>query len=153
MENSPGQDGNEYVLHFRPVIPGFGPKNPLVAFELPFRFYNDVENRKQMSELTRKKDQINQTIDTYKSLFDTNRQLTTELDNQVRNATNKEGHLKSELRKNSMNVAQLSSIPAIDALISQKTGDTEKMKLQVQRVCSMPDPFRGTPDVLGKVMS
>uniref|UniRef100_A0A4W5NW33 SMC hinge domain-containing protein n=1 Tax=Hucho hucho TaxID=62062 RepID=A0A4W5NW33_9TELE len=50
-----------------------------------------------------------------------------------------------------MNVAQLSSIPAIDALISQKTGDTEKMKLQVQRVCSMPDPFRGTPDVLGKI--
>uniref|UniRef100_A0A674DGW2 Structural maintenance of chromosomes flexible hinge domain containing 1 n=1 Tax=Salmo trutta TaxID=8032 RepID=A0A674DGW2_SALTR len=140
MENSPGQDGNEYVLLFRPSVPGFGPKNPLAAFELPFRFYNDVENRKQMSELTKKKDQLKQTVDIYRSLFDTNRQLITELSNQVRNATNKESHLKSELMKN-----------AIDEVIGQKTADVEKMKLQTRRVCSMPDPFRGNPDVLGKI--
>ncbi|CAB1349523.1 unnamed protein product [Coregonus sp. 'balchen'] len=120
MENSPGQDGNEYVLLFRPSVPGFGPKNPLAAFELPFRFYNDVENRKQMSELTKKKDQLKQTVEIYKSLFDTNRQLIAEL-------------------------------KTIDELISQKTADTEKMKLQTRRVCSMPDPFRGNPDVLGKI--
>uniref|UniRef100_A0AAZ3NT98 SMC hinge domain-containing protein n=1 Tax=Oncorhynchus tshawytscha TaxID=74940 RepID=A0AAZ3NT98_ONCTS len=141
MENSPGQDGNEYVLLFRPSVPGYGPKNPLAAFELPFRFYNDVENRKQMSELTKKKDQLKQTVDIYRSLFDTNRQLITELSNQVRNATNKESHLKSELGKNGMAVAQLSS----------KTADAEKMKLQTRRVCAMPDPFRGNLDVLGKI--
>ncbi|XP_024248780.1 structural maintenance of chromosomes flexible hinge domain-containing protein 1 [Oncorhynchus tshawytscha] len=151
MENSPGQDGNEYVLLFRPSVPGYGPKNPLAAFELPFRFYNDVENRKQMSELTKKKDQLKQTVDIYRSLFDTNRQLITELSNQVRNATNKESHLKSELGKNGMAVAQLSSIPAIDKVIGQKTADAEKMKLQTRRVCAMPDPFRGNLDVLGKI--
>uniref|UniRef100_A0A8C7KKK5 Structural maintenance of chromosomes flexible hinge domain containing 1 n=1 Tax=Oncorhynchus kisutch TaxID=8019 RepID=A0A8C7KKK5_ONCKI len=140
MENSPGQDGNEYVLLFRPSVPGYGPKNPLAAFELPFRFYNDVENRKQMSELTKKKDQLKQTVDIYRSLFDTNRQLITELSNQVRNATNKESHLKSELGKN-----------AIDKVIGQKTADAEKMKLQTRRVCAMPDPFRGNLDVLGKI--
>uniref|UniRef100_A0A8C7RI48 Structural maintenance of chromosomes flexible hinge domain containing 1 n=1 Tax=Oncorhynchus mykiss TaxID=8022 RepID=A0A8C7RI48_ONCMY len=152
MENSPGQDGNEYVLLFRPSVPGYGPKNPLAAFELPFRFYNDVENRKQMSELTKKKDQLKQTVDIYRSLFDTNRQLITELSNQVRNATNKESHLKSELGKNGMAVAQLSSVSiGLYPLISQKTADAEKMKLQTRRVCAMPDPFRGNLDVLGKI--
>uniref|UniRef100_A0A8C7KNM4 Structural maintenance of chromosomes flexible hinge domain containing 1 n=1 Tax=Oncorhynchus kisutch TaxID=8019 RepID=A0A8C7KNM4_ONCKI len=152
MENSPGQDGNEYVLLFRPSVPGYGPKNPLAAFELPFRFYNDVENRKQMSELTKKKDQLKQTVDIYRSLFDTNRQLITELSNQVRNATNKESHLKSELGKNGMAVAQLSSVSiGLYPLIGQKTADAEKMKLQTRRVCAMPDPFRGNLDVLGKI--
>ena len=43
----------------------------------------DVENQKQMSELTKKKDQLSQTIDIYKSLFDTNRQLVTELNSKA----------------------------------------------------------------------
>uniref|UniRef100_A0A8C8GSE6 SMC hinge domain-containing protein n=1 Tax=Oncorhynchus tshawytscha TaxID=74940 RepID=A0A8C8GSE6_ONCTS len=129
MENSPGQDGNEYVLLFRPSVPGYGPKNPLAAFELPFRFYNDVENRKQMSELTKKKDQLKQTVDIYRSLFDTNRQLITELSSRC----------------------CISNIPAIDKVIGQKTADAEKMKLQTRRVCAMPDPFRGNLDVLGKI--
>uniref|UniRef100_A0A8C7RL75 Structural maintenance of chromosomes flexible hinge domain containing 1 n=1 Tax=Oncorhynchus mykiss TaxID=8022 RepID=A0A8C7RL75_ONCMY len=131
MENSPGQDGNEYVLLFRPSVPGYGPKNPLAAFELPFRFYNDVENRKQMSELTKKKDQLKQTVDIYRSLFDTNRQLITELSS----------------RCSISNVLQ----NWLFGFISQKTADAEKMKLQTRRVCAMPDPFRGNLDVLGKI--
>uniref|UniRef100_A0A6Q2XFA8 SMC hinge domain-containing protein n=1 Tax=Esox lucius TaxID=8010 RepID=A0A6Q2XFA8_ESOLU len=151
MENSPGQDAKEYVLHFRPSISGFSRDKSLEAFELPFHFYNDVQNTKLMSELTRKKDQLNQTINIYKSLFETNRQLITELSNQVQDATNKESRLKSELRRNSINISQLSSIPAVEALISQKTAEMDSIKLQTRRVCSMPDPFKGTPDVLGKI--
>uniref|UniRef100_A0A8C8GRN5 SMC hinge domain-containing protein n=1 Tax=Oncorhynchus tshawytscha TaxID=74940 RepID=A0A8C8GRN5_ONCTS len=135
MENSPGQDGNEYVLLFRPSVPGYGPKNPLAAFELPFRFYNDVENRKQMSELTKKKDQLKQTVDIYRSLFDTNRQLITELSS----------------RCCISNVLQNWLFGSIDKVIGQKTADAEKMKLQTRRVCAMPDPFRGNLDVLGKI--
>uniref|UniRef100_A0A8C7KI81 Structural maintenance of chromosomes flexible hinge domain containing 1 n=1 Tax=Oncorhynchus kisutch TaxID=8019 RepID=A0A8C7KI81_ONCKI len=131
MENSPGQDGNEYVLLFRPSVPGYGPKNPLAAFELPFRFYNDVENRKQMSELTKKKDQLKQTVDIYRSLFDTNRQLITELSSRC---------CISNVLQN-----------WLFGFIGQKTADAEKMKLQTRRVCAMPDPFRGNLDVLGKI--
>ena len=87
MMNSPGDDGQEYTLLFKPSVSGFSSKKHLAAFELPFRFYNgeegvltglhlhtslltvedgsddrfglllpaDVENQKQMSELTKKK--------------------------------------------------------------------------------------------------
>uniref|UniRef100_A0A8C7RIF2 Structural maintenance of chromosomes flexible hinge domain containing 1 n=1 Tax=Oncorhynchus mykiss TaxID=8022 RepID=A0A8C7RIF2_ONCMY len=88
-----------------------------------------VVHLKQMSELTKKKDQLKQTVDIYRSLFDTNRQLITELSSRC----------------------SISNIPAIDKVISQKTADAEKMKLQTRRVCAMPDPFRGNLDVLGKI--
>uniref|UniRef100_A0A6Q2ZP32 SMC hinge domain-containing protein n=1 Tax=Esox lucius TaxID=8010 RepID=A0A6Q2ZP32_ESOLU len=146
MENSPGQDAKEYVLHFRPSISGFSRDN--FCFSLCHLL--DVQNTKLMSELTRKKDQLNQTINIYKSLFETNRQLITELSNQVQDATNKESRLKSELRRNSINISQLSSV-TVEALISQKTAEMDSIKLQTRRVCSMPDPFKGTPDVLGKI--
>uniref|UniRef100_A0A8C7KJ76 Structural maintenance of chromosomes flexible hinge domain containing 1 n=1 Tax=Oncorhynchus kisutch TaxID=8019 RepID=A0A8C7KJ76_ONCKI len=88
-----------------------------------------VQSPKQMSELTKKKDQLKQTVDIYRSLFDTNRQLITELSSRC----------------------CISNIPAIDKVIGQKTADAEKMKLQTRRVCAMPDPFRGNLDVLGKI--
>lgn len=151
MDNSPGQDGQEYILVFKPVIPGFGTKRPLAAFELPFRFFNDMENQKQMAELTRKKDQLSQTIEIYKSLFDTNQQLVNELNNQVVDVTTKERNLKVELRRKNLNVGQLLSIPAIDEKIRETTAEVEKIRKQPRRVCSMPDPFRGGQDVLGKI--
>ncbi|XP_062336135.1 structural maintenance of chromosomes flexible hinge domain-containing protein 1 [Osmerus eperlanus] len=151
MMNSPGDDGQEYTLLFKPSVSGFSSKKHLAAFELPFRFYNDVQNQKQMSELTKKKDQLSQSIDIYKSLFDTNRQLINELNNQVKDVTNKETFLKSQLRRQSLNVAKLSSISEIDAAVRESSAEAERVRRQPRRVCSMPDPYKGSQDVLGKI--
>ena len=40
---------------------------------------------------------------------------------------------------------------AIDALIRQKEAEMVSIKSQPRRSCSIPDPFRTSPDVLGKV--
>src|SRR4029434_6366294 len=40
---------------------------------------------------------------------------------------------------------------AIDALIRQKEAEMVSIKSQPRRSCSIPDPFRTSPDVLGQV--
>uniref|UniRef100_A0A8C9QY59 Structural maintenance of chromosomes flexible hinge domain containing 1 n=1 Tax=Scleropages formosus TaxID=113540 RepID=A0A8C9QY59_SCLFO len=152
MENCPGTDGMEYSLHFQPVVPE--DNNPLKPFELPFMFYNDSKNQEQMAVLTKKKDRLSQSIMAYKSVFDTNKQLISELKDQLQNASSKELYLKSEIRKSNMNVAQLSTVDAIDALIVQKKTEQENILKQPRRTCSIPvlsHVFRTNPDVLGKV--
>uniref|UniRef100_A0A8D0A8U5 Structural maintenance of chromosomes flexible hinge domain containing 1 n=1 Tax=Sander lucioperca TaxID=283035 RepID=A0A8D0A8U5_SANLU len=56
MENSPGENGSTYVLLFNPQV-SMVPTS-LAPFELPFRFFNDAENQRKMSELSRKKDEL-----------------------------------------------------------------------------------------------
>ncbi|KAJ8277635.1 hypothetical protein GJAV_G00077890 [Gymnothorax javanicus] len=151
MENCPGADGTEYILNFQPVIPGFNSANSLKPFELPFLFYNDSKNQQQMVTLTKKKDRLSQSLIIYKSLFDTNKQLISELKDQLQDATSKEAHLKSDLRKSDINITQLGTMEEIDALIKQKLAEQERIRKQPRRTCSIPDIFRSNPDVLGKV--
>ncbi|XP_063062611.1 structural maintenance of chromosomes flexible hinge domain-containing protein 1 [Engraulis encrasicolus] len=143
-ENSPGRDGTEYILVFQANVLELPP------FELPFRFYNDVENQRQMSALSQKKDRLSLSIDVYNSLFDTNRQLISELKGQLQLAEGKERQLKSELNKKGL-TSSLRDIAAIDAQIHQKRTEMEQIQRQPRRTCSIPDPFRTSPDVLGKV--
>ncbi|XP_031439419.1 structural maintenance of chromosomes flexible hinge domain-containing protein 1 isoform X2 [Clupea harengus] len=143
-ENSPGRDGTEYILIFQADI------LELTPFELPFRFYNDVENQRQMSALTKKKDRLSVSIEVYHSLFDTNNQLITELKGQLQVAESREKQLKSQIQKTGIGSA-LSTMSAIDALIRQKEAEMVSIKSQPRRSCSIPDPFRTSPDVLGKV--
>ncbi|KAM6977635.1 LOW QUALITY PROTEIN: structural maintenance of chromosomes flexible hinge domain-containing protein 1 [Aplochiton taeniatus] len=151
MENSPGQHGNEYVLHFKPFIPGFGPKKTLAAFDLPFRFINDIQHKQETFELTQKKDQLSSAIEKYKSVFDTNKQLFDEFSRQVRAATGKLNNLKLELTKNNIDANQLTTIPETDAVITEKSVEARRIELQPRRVCSILDPFKGSKDVLGKI--
>ncbi|KAJ8385839.1 hypothetical protein AAFF_G00181950 [Aldrovandia affinis] len=151
MENCPGTDGTEYILHFKPVIPAFKPETPLRPFELPFLFYNDSKNQQQMVALTKKKDRLSQSLIAYRSLFDTNSQLISELKDQLQDSTNKETHLKSELRKSHINITQLGTMEAIDGLIREKGAEQERIRRQPRRTCMIPDIFKSNPDVLGKV--
>ncbi|XP_035269708.1 structural maintenance of chromosomes flexible hinge domain-containing protein 1 [Anguilla anguilla] len=151
MENCPGTDGTEYILHFQPVIPGFKSENDLKPFELPFLFYNDSKNQEQMATLTKKKDRLSQSLIVYRSLFDTNNQLISEMKDQLQDATNKEAHLKSDLRKMHINMTQLGTMEEIDALVREKVAEQERIRRQPRRTCTIPDIFRSNPDVLGKV--
>ncbi|KAM9500750.1 structural maintenance of chromosomes flexible hinge domain-containing protein 1 isoform 1-T1 [Clarias gariepinus] len=151
MENSPGADGAEYTLQFHPVLQG--PKSLLniPPFKLPFRFYNDAENQKVMATMSKKKDQLSQSIVVYKEILETNRQLTTELTGQMQDAVNKESQLKDELNKNGVDVSRITDVASVEGLVAKVTADLERIKNQPRRKCTIPDPFRGSQDVLGKV--
>ncbi|KAJ8376703.1 hypothetical protein SKAU_G00072830 [Synaphobranchus kaupii] len=151
MENCPGTDGTEYILHFKPLIPGFKSEKALRPFELPFLFYNDSKNQQQMAALTKKKDRLSQSLVVYRSLFETNNQLISELKDQLQDATNKEALLKSDIRKSHMNMTQLGTMEEIDAVIKEKTTEQERIQRQPRRTCTIPDIFKSNPDVLGKV--
>uniref|UniRef100_A0A8C9TQ52 Structural maintenance of chromosomes flexible hinge domain containing 1 n=1 Tax=Scleropages formosus TaxID=113540 RepID=A0A8C9TQ52_SCLFO len=152
MENCPGTDGMEYSLHFQPVVPE--DNNPLKPFELPFMFYNDSKNQEQMAVLTKKKDRLSQSIMAYKSVFDTNKQLISELKDQLQNASSKELNLLQRLVFKVNMYLLLLQVDAIDALIVQKKTEQENILKQPRRTCSIPvlsHVFRTNPDVLGKV--
>uniref|UniRef100_A0A8B9H4E5 Structural maintenance of chromosomes flexible hinge domain containing 1 n=1 Tax=Astyanax mexicanus TaxID=7994 RepID=A0A8B9H4E5_ASTMX len=40
---------------------------------------------------------------------------------------------------------------SVDSLIAQKKADMERIQNAPRRKCTMPDPFKGSPDVLGKI--
>uniref|UniRef100_A0A8B9H2U2 Structural maintenance of chromosomes flexible hinge domain containing 1 n=1 Tax=Astyanax mexicanus TaxID=7994 RepID=A0A8B9H2U2_ASTMX len=151
MENSPGCDGAEYTLQFQPVIEGPGPSPTITPFTLPFRFYNDAENQKVMAEMSKKKDQLSHSIVLYKGILDTHTQLASELESQVRDASSRETQCKSELSKSGIDVSKLRTVSAVDSLIAQKKADMERIQNAPRRKCTMPDPFKGSPDVLGKI--
>ncbi|XP_022533344.2 structural maintenance of chromosomes flexible hinge domain-containing protein 1 isoform X2 [Astyanax mexicanus] len=151
MENSPGCDGAEYTLQFQPVIEGPGPSPTITPFTLPFRFYNDAENQKVMAEMSKKKDQLSHSIVLYKGILDTHTQLASELESQVRDASSRETQCKSELSKSGIDVSKLRTVSAVDSLIAEKKADMEKIQNAPRRKCTMPDSFKGSPDVLGKI--
>uniref|UniRef100_A0A673GZ29 Structural maintenance of chromosomes flexible hinge domain-containing protein 1-like n=1 Tax=Sinocyclocheilus rhinocerous TaxID=307959 RepID=A0A673GZ29_9TELE len=116
LENSPGVDGAEYILQFNPEIRQTSVT--IAAYSLPFRFCNDAEHQKVIVTLSKKKDRLSQTVLMYREVFETSKQLKSEL----------------ECRHCVFYFKILT-----------------KMDNQPQRKCSIPDPFKGSPKVLGKV--
>uniref|UniRef100_A0A673LB61 Structural maintenance of chromosomes flexible hinge domain-containing protein 1-like n=1 Tax=Sinocyclocheilus rhinocerous TaxID=307959 RepID=A0A673LB61_9TELE len=116
LENSPGVDGAEYILQFSAEI---HQKSVAIApYILPLRFCNDAENQKVIVSLSKKKDRLSQTVLMYQEFFDTNNQLTSEL----------------ECRHCRFWFTILT-----------------KIENQPLRKCGISDPFKGSPQVLGKV--
>ncbi|MCI4377610.1 hypothetical protein PGIGA_G00205450 [Pangasianodon gigas] len=151
MENSPGADGAVYVLQFRPVLEGPKSKAIIPPFNLPFRFYNDAENQKVMAAMSKKKDQLSRSVEVYKEILETNKQLTSELMGQVQDASSKESQLKAEIKKTGVDISKLTDVTSIEGLVAQMTADLERLQNLPRRKCTMPDPFRGSQDVLGKI--
>uniref|UniRef100_A0A671KCE0 Structural maintenance of chromosomes flexible hinge domain-containing protein 1-like n=1 Tax=Sinocyclocheilus anshuiensis TaxID=1608454 RepID=A0A671KCE0_9TELE len=116
LENSPGVDGAEYILQFNPEIRQTSVT--IAAYSLPFRFCNDAEHQKVIVTLSKKKDRLSQTVLMYREVFETSKQLKSEL----------------ECRHCVFYFTILT-----------------KMENQPRRKCSIPDPFKGSPKVLGKV--
>ncbi|XP_039610777.1 structural maintenance of chromosomes flexible hinge domain-containing protein 1 [Polypterus senegalus] len=149
-ENSPGKDSSQYVLVFYPVIPELG-ESQLEPFELHFMFSNDVKKQAQMATLTREKDQLRQSIGAYRSLFDTTKQLLTEIKCQAKEAANKESNLKSQLFKHNIDVSLLNSVQQTEALIKDMLAEKQKIMKQPRRVCAIPNTPKGNSNVLGKI--
>ncbi|KAM4719101.1 LOW QUALITY PROTEIN: structural maintenance of chromosomes flexible hinge domain-containing protein 1-like [Anableps anableps] len=97
MENSPGENGSQYILLFRPEVTM--PPTSLSPFELPFRFYNDAENQQKKIELMKKKDELTYAIKECDKFFDSVRKQKDSLENKVKVTTEKEVSLRNELNK------------------------------------------------------
>ncbi|XP_051997338.1 structural maintenance of chromosomes flexible hinge domain-containing protein 1 [Xyrauchen texanus] len=149
LENSPGVDGAEYTLnfHFEDQQSGVS----ITPFTLPFIFCNDAERQKVMTTLSKKKDRLSQTVLMYREIFDTNEQLKSELDCQVRDASNKLNELKPQIIKSGLNISELTTVSAIENVINGRKDHLKMMEEQPRRKCLIPDPFKGIPGVLGKV--
>ncbi|XP_051755172.1 structural maintenance of chromosomes flexible hinge domain-containing protein 1 [Ctenopharyngodon idella] len=149
LENSPGVDGAEYILQFHPEIQQTSVT--IAPYSLPFRFCNDAEYQKVVASLSKKKDSLSRTILMYKEFFETNEELKSELERQVQDATHKQNELKPELMKSGLDISELTTESAIEKVINAKKAILTKMEIQPRRKCSIPDPFKGSPHVLGKV--
>ncbi|XP_016325193.1 structural maintenance of chromosomes flexible hinge domain-containing protein 1-like isoform X2 [Sinocyclocheilus anshuiensis] len=149
LENSPGVDGAEYILQFNPEIRQTSVT--IAAYSLPFRFCNDAEHQKVIVTLSKKKDRLSQTVLMYREVFETSKQLKSELECQLQDATHKLNEFKAELQKSGFNISELTMVSAIDKVINGKKAILTKMENQPRRKCSIPDPFKGSPKVLGKV--
>ncbi|KAI3355352.1 hypothetical protein L3Q82_018194, partial [Scortum barcoo] len=147
MENSPGENGSSYVLLFKPEVPMV----PLAPFELPFHFYNDVDNQQKMSELSRKKDQLITEIYSYKEFFTTSHELLSMLTDHYLEASRKEADLRKELNKRNMTIAETVSIGDIDRLLKEKKTEADRIYQMPRRVFTVHDQYRGQQDVLGMV--
>ncbi|XP_059182783.1 structural maintenance of chromosomes flexible hinge domain-containing protein 1 isoform X2 [Centropristis striata] len=147
MQNSPGENGGTYVLVFNPKVPML--PTPLPPFELPFQFFNDAENQRKISQLSVKKDELTATLDKYEEFFSDSRELLQLLTSQSLDANNKEAELRQELKRRNVTVAQ--TIPEIDKLIGERKTEMDRILNAPGRKFSIPDPFKGQPDVLGMV--
>uniref|UniRef100_A0A8C1ETI0 Structural maintenance of chromosomes flexible hinge domain containing 1 n=1 Tax=Cyprinus carpio carpio TaxID=630221 RepID=A0A8C1ETI0_CYPCA len=128
LENSPGVDGAEYILQFSPEI--HQKSVPITPYILPFRFCNDAERQKVVVSLSKKKDRLSQTVLMYREFFDTNKQLTSEL----------------ECRHCVFWFSSLFIDSFIHLFLLRSC-----IENQPRRKCSISDPFKGSPQVLGKV--
>ncbi|XP_041817440.1 structural maintenance of chromosomes flexible hinge domain-containing protein 1 [Chelmon rostratus] len=147
MENCPGEDGSSYILLFTPEVSMAS--TPLAPFELPFFFYNDVENQQKMSELARKKDELTARVALYKDTFSASHELLHLLTSSHLDANRKETEQRNALIRRNVKITQ--HVPDVDRLIAEKTAEADRILKMPRRVCSIRDPFRGQQDVLGMV--
>ncbi|KAM9332497.1 structural maintenance of chromosomes flexible hinge domain-containing protein 1 isoform 1-T1 [Pholidichthys leucotaenia] len=149
MENSPGDNGCTYKLLFRPEVENISAS--LANFELPFHFYNDVDNQRKMSELTKKKDELVAKINTYEESLTMSKELLDLLTSQLQSVNKTEAGLKRELDKRKLRIPSPVFPHNIEKLIQEKTTIAEKIRNSARRVCNIRDNFRGQADVLGIV--
>ncbi|XP_023182317.1 structural maintenance of chromosomes flexible hinge domain-containing protein 1-like [Xiphophorus maculatus] len=146
-ENSPGENGRRYILIFKPEVAM--PPTSLSPFELPFHFYNDSENQRKVSELTKKKDELTVNYEKVNQKCSSLARLRELLTKNVLDANKKEETLKKVLEESKIKVLQLSSIQNIDSLLREKTAEKETIESTRRRV--FPLSNRSGPDILGKV--
>ncbi|OCT76683.1 structural maintenance of chromosomes flexible hinge domain-containing protein 1 [Xenopus laevis] len=149
-ENTTGKDSTEYKIMFTLVSPEIE-AGTIEPYYLPFIFYNDFEKQQQMATLTKEKDQLSQTVKAYRCLFDTSKQLISEIQCQADEAKAKESHLRNELKKLRIGVSQKNEIEHIEILIKEKSSEREKIFHQPKRTCSLPPYSKRSADILGKI--
>uniref|UniRef100_A0A6P8HCY5 Structural maintenance of chromosomes flexible hinge domain-containing protein 1-like isoform X2 n=1 Tax=Actinia tenebrosa TaxID=6105 RepID=A0A6P8HCY5_ACTTE len=151
QENTNGKDGQEYVLNFQAVLPSKATPHPVPPFTLAFLFYNDVRKQQQMAQLTKERDNLFETIRTYRSLFDTTRQLIQEMRVSVHEAAQEEQKLKAELKKHNVAEQHLGSVRGVESYLATVVKKRDELAKAPRRQCNLNPGPRGDPEILGKV--
>ncbi|XP_069476961.1 structural maintenance of chromosomes flexible hinge domain-containing protein 1 isoform X2 [Ambystoma mexicanum] len=149
-ENSPGTDSVEYIIVFEPSLSTTA-KASLEPYCLPFMFYNDFKKQQQMAELTKQKDHLSQSINAYRSLFDTTNQLINEIKCQVEEAKSRESVLRSELKNHQLDIPQENKLQYIESILKQKLVTRETVMKQPRRNCTLANYPKRNKDILGKI--
>ncbi|XP_014883994.1 structural maintenance of chromosomes flexible hinge domain-containing protein 1-like [Poecilia latipinna] len=148
MENSPGENGSRYILHFKPEVTNA--PTSLNLFELPFHFYNDTENQQKKVELMKKKDELTESVKECDKLFDKIRNEKDLLKNNVKDSTKKEVSLRNELNERGIRTEHPLSITDSKRCLEQKTSELETIEKTPRRIFSIHRNFSG-PDILEMV--
>lgn len=146
MENSPYENGAEYILVFKPEL--MMDLMSLTPFELTFHFYS--ENQQKLSELTQKKVELTGAIGRFETMFHFSNELLQLMTDKLKTASKKEADQRRELDRRGVTFSQTVSIPTIDQLISEKEAQCDDIQSS-RRCCTVQDLFAGQQDVLGKV--
>ncbi|XP_032407356.1 structural maintenance of chromosomes flexible hinge domain-containing protein 1-like [Xiphophorus hellerii] len=148
MENSPGDNGSRYILHFKPEVTN--PPTSLSPFELPFHFYNDAENQQKKIQLMKKKDELTEAIKKCNKNFDTISKKKDFLKKNVEVSTRKEVSLRNELNERGIKTEHRLSIEDSKKCLEQKKSEVQRIEKTPRRTFSVHREF-SRPDVLGMV--
>ncbi|XP_070276661.1 structural maintenance of chromosomes flexible hinge domain-containing protein 1 isoform X2 [Myotis yumanensis] len=148
-ENSPGKDSTEYFIKFELQLPDLS--RTLESYSLPFMFSNDVKKQQQMLAFAKQKDELSQSIEMYRTVFETSRQLIDEMKCQVEVAKSKEAQLRNELKTNNIDIPTTQQVPHIEALLKRKILEQEELKKKPRRSCTLPNYTKSSGNILGKI--
>ncbi|XP_059562520.1 structural maintenance of chromosomes flexible hinge domain-containing protein 1 isoform X3 [Myotis daubentonii] len=148
-ENSPGKDSTEYLIKFELQLPDLS--RTLESYSLPFMFSNDVKKQQQMLAFAKQKDELSQSIEMYRTVFETSKQLIDEMKCQVEVAKSKEAQLRNELKTNNIDIPTTQQVPHIEALLKRKILEQEELKKKPRRSCTLPNYTKSSGNILGKI--
>ncbi|XP_036179296.1 structural maintenance of chromosomes flexible hinge domain-containing protein 1 isoform X3 [Myotis myotis] len=148
-ENSPGKDSTEYFIKFELQLPDLS--RTLESYSLPFMFSNDVKKQQQMLAFAKQKDELSQSIEMYRTVFETSKQLIDEMKCQVEVAKSKEAQLRNELKTNNIDIPTTQQVPHIEALLKRKILEQEELKKKPRRSCTLPNYTKSSGNILGKI--
>ncbi|XP_060561375.1 structural maintenance of chromosomes flexible hinge domain-containing protein 1-like [Ruditapes philippinarum] len=151
QENSPGKDGTEYQLKCTVNCTNVPKSSNIQPYIIPFLFYDDAKKQSEMAELSKERDNLQNAIRTYKSLFETTEQLIEELKISVKEAKSEESKIRDELRKQKISVTSLTSVESVEKLIKDFNERKDQELNRKRRVCALPKIMANDPEVLGKI--
>lgn len=150
QENSPGKDGMEYALRCTVSCSQIPRSQSIPHFIIPFLFYNDAKKQSQMAALSKERENLQSTIQAYRSMFQTQRTLVEELRTSVHEAAGEEQSIRAELRKQNIPGAQLQDTEAVQKLIAARTKERDQLLNTPRRQCGL-NPAPNEPEVIGKI--
>ncbi|KAK3701985.1 hypothetical protein RRG08_017875 [Elysia crispata] len=97
----------------------------------------NAKKQQQMSALSKERDALRGTVLAYKSMFDTQQQLITELRAATVEAKQEEQAVRAELRKQNIPGNHLMSMETVNSLIQARTKDREQVLHAQRRKCGL----------------
>nr|KAG5694799.1 hypothetical protein BaRGS_019176 [Batillaria attramentaria] len=109
----------------------------------------DAKKQSQMAALSKERENLQSTIQAYRTMFQTQRTLVEELRTSVHEAAREEQSIRAELRKQNIPGAQLQDTDSVEKLITARMKERDQLLHKPRRLCGLA-PAPDEPDVIGK---